>query len=177
MAERSEVRTPHAQAEHLLAGVGARIRKTCLDRNEQSALATAINEELCTESVKIERGRQTSATVRVLLRFSDDEGNRDSDEKIRDKLAIFTRHVMRATETRQFYSTSPAMRLLAMAVTERSREQSRAIREAAHEATMMRRQMQRLHLNGEQVEQPEDLEGDQSEHEPGDEAPGEQRAA
>jgi hypothetical protein len=127
--------------------------------------------------VKIERGRQTSATVRVLLRFTDDNGNRDSDEMIRHKLAVFTRHVMRATETRQFYSTSPAMRLLAMAVTERNREQSRAIREAAHEATMMRRQMQRMHLNGEQAEQPEDTDTDQSDHEPGEDGPDEQRAA
>lgn len=177
IAERGEVRTPHVQAEHLLAGVGARIRKTCLDRNEQSALATAINEELGSEAVKIERGRQTSASVRVLLRFTDEEGNRDSDEKIRDKLAIFTRHVMRATETRQFYSTSPAMRLLAMAVTERNREQSRAIREAAHEATMMRRQMQRLHLEGEQPEQVDEIDGDHSDNDAGEGGPGEQRAA
>lgn len=177
MAERAEVRTPHVAGDHLLAGVGARIRKTCLDRNEQSELATAINEELGTQSVKIERGRQTSATVRVVLRFTDEEGNRDSDEKIRDKLAIFTRHVMRATETRQFYSTSPAMRLLAMAVTERNREQSRAIREAAHEDKMMRRQMQRLHLNGEDHEQPAEADGDQGDHEPGDEGSDEQRAA
>ncbi|MFJ1470234.1 strawberry notch-like NTP hydrolase domain-containing protein [Massilia orientalis] len=177
MAERSEVRTPHAQAEHLLAGVGARIRKTCLDRNEQSALATAINEELGIEGVKIERGRQTSATVRVLLRFTDDSGNRDSDEMIRHKLAVFSRHVMRATETRQFYSTSPAMRLLAMAVTERNREQSRAIREAAHEAQMMRRQMQRLHLNGEQPDQVDEIDGNDADNDLCESGPDEQRAA
>jgi hypothetical protein len=177
MEERREVRTPHAQAEHLLAGVGARIRKTCLDRNEQSELARAINEELGSEAVKIERGKATSATVRVLLRFTDAEGNRDSDDKIREKLAIFTRHVMRATETRQFYSTSPAMRLLAMAVTERNREQSRAIREAAHEDKMMRRQMQRLHLNGEEPEQQDEGRGEPGEHESEDDDSNEQRAA
>lgn len=171
-------RAPQAQADQLLAGVGARIRKTCLDRNEQSELATAINEELGGEAVKIERGRQGSATVRVLLRFADSDGNRDSDEKIREKLAIFTRHVMRATETRQFYSTSPAMRLLAMAVTERTREQSRALREAAHESQMMRRQMQRLHLNGDaddQVVEPEST-GEQEDGY-GDDDVNQQRAA
>lgn len=177
VSERSEVRTPNAQVEHLLAGIGARIRKTCLDRSEQSALATAINEELGIEGVKIERGRQASATVRVLLRFTDDNANRDSDEMIRHKLAVFSRHVMRATETRQFYSTSPAMRLLAMAVTERNREQSRAIREAAHEATMMRRQMQRLHLDGQQEDQPYETDGEHAEDEPEEDGTDEQRAA
>lgn len=179
MDQRRDARAPQAQSDQLLAGVGARIRKSRLDRDEQSALAGAINEELGVEAVKIERGKQGAATIRVLLRFVDAEGNRDSDEKIRDKLAVFTRHVMRATETRQFYSTSPAMRLLAMAVTERTREQSRAIREAAHESQMMRRQMQRLHLNGEvdgeQAETEQD--GESVEPDDGDGEASEQRAA
>eukprot|EP01133_Synstelium_polycarpum_P013401 gene13401-15782_t len=166
--QRRDVRNT-GQVEHLLSGVGARIRKSRLDRNEQSALASAINEELGAEVVKIERGKPGAATVRVLLRFTDEEGNRESDEKIRNKLAVFTRQVMRATETRQFFSTSPAMRLLAMAVTERTREQSRALREAAYESQLMRRQMQRLHLSGDGDEYEDDsgLDSDGGEDEDG----------
>lgn len=167
------------QGEHLLAGIGARIRKTCLDREEQSALATAINTELGYEMVKIERGKQGAATVRMILRFTDADGNRDSDDKIREKLAVFSRHVMSATETRQFYSTSPEMRLLAMAVTQRTREQTRALREAAHEDKMMRRQMQRMHLDGGDDDQVDGQDGGEDEVEPdgGEDDVSEQRAA
>ena len=176
--QRRDVRNT-GQVEHPLSGVGARIRKSRLDRNEQSALASAINEELGAEVVKIERGKPGAATVRVLLRFTDEEGNRESDEKIRNKLAVFTRQVMRATETRQFFSTSPAMRLLAMAVTERTREQSRALREAAYESQLMRRQMQRLHLSGDgdEYEDDSDLDSDGGEDEDEDGAVLQSRAA
>lgn len=142
-----------ADTSQLLAGVGARVRKTCLDREEQSALARSINDELGCEAVSVQRGRADAATVRILLRFKDKDGNRDSDDVIKNKLAVFTRAVMRATETRKFYSTSPAMRLLAMSVTEHSREQSRALREAAGEAKMMRLQMRRLNLDTGDVDQ------------------------
>lgn len=147
--QRSAERQVAAESNNLLNGIGARIRKTCLTREEQSALATRINEALGGgQIVKIERGKATSATVRMLCRFKDAEGNRDSDDVIRNKLAVFTREVMAATETNHFFSTSPAMRLLAMAVTERSREQSRAMRESQDETRMVRMQMRRMHGDG-----------------------------
>ncbi|CAN7750742.1 strawberry notch-like NTP hydrolase domain-containing protein [Duganella sp. LjRoot269] len=133
--------------EHLLAGIGARIRKTRLDREAQVALAQAVNAELGEKAVTVIRGKQTSATARMLLRFAGEDGARDSDEVIRRKINVFTRHVVEATGYRKFYSTSPAMRLLAMAVTERSREQSRSLRQAADEARLMRAQMRRLTLS------------------------------
>lgn len=158
MAERRESRDssdPDVE-NNLLAGIGARVRKTCLGREELSDLAQAINEELGFDAVSIARGRSTSATARLVLRFKDQDGNRDTDDGIRNKLAVFTRHVMRATETKQFYSTSPAMRLLAMAVTQRTREQSRAIREAADEARLMRMQMRRMQIGADMTEMTED---------------------
>lgn len=133
-------------AAHMLSGIGARVRKTCLDREEQSALASAINSELGFEAVSVMRGSKVGATVRLVMRFKDAEGKRASDDAIRNQIAVFVRHVTSATETNRFFSTSPAMRLLAMAVTERTREQSRQLREAGDEARLMRVQMKRLVL-------------------------------
>jgi hypothetical protein len=165
--------TALSSAEHMLAGIGARIRKTGLGREEQLALAEAINTELGAEVVTIARGKQTSATVRMLLRFIDADGNRDSDDTIRRKLNVFTRNVMETTGLRKFYSTSPAMRLLAMAVTERSREQSRSLRQAADEARLMRAQMRRLTLadgDGTELADDDELDGDDEAEQPGQRA-------
>jgi hypothetical protein len=129
---------------NLLAGVGARISKNVMSRDAVVELARGIGEEMGCNAVDVLRGRPGALSVRLVVRFKDENGERDTDEVIRNKLAVFTRQISNLLGVGRYFTHSPEMRLLALAKSAQSREQARAMRDAAEEARQMRAQMSRM---------------------------------
>lgn len=148
-----------ADAEnHLLAGVGIRVNRVMVGPEKMQIFIAAVNAELGYEAVETHRGRPGSKSVRHVVRFRNQDGARDTPERVREKLAIVTRNAAQIFDTGRFYTHAPEMRLLALAVSAQSRERARAMRDAAEEARLMRAQMNRMHFAGEEVEDVEECE-------------------
>lgn len=146
--EREELRRSEAEEDeenpHLLDGVGLRIQRHSVDPALATEFVRQVNAAVGYEAVETLRGRQGSNSVRYVVRFKDPEGNRDSNENIQKKLASFTRAAAQTLGVGRFYTYSPEMRLLALAVSAKSREQARQLRDAAEETRQMRVQMSRM---------------------------------
>lgn len=133
-----------AQEKHLIAGIGVRYKKSAYAADVMDRFVAGVNTELGYNAVAIMRGRTASDTVRCIVRFKDVGGARDASEMIRLKLAAVVRQAATVFEPQKYFTHSTEMRLLALAVSTKNREQARQMRDAAEEARQMRAQMNRM---------------------------------
>lgn len=161
--ERAELRAQQDQQEgqsrNLLAGIGLRIRAGLVDPIRTQRFVAQVNGELGYEAVEFKRGRLGAGSQRYVVRFKNKDGERDSPDEIRHKLSVVSRAAAQSFNVNRFYTHSKEMRLLALAVSAKSREQARALRCAADEERQMRMQMSNFHMSAvdedEEAEQPE----------------------
>jgi hypothetical protein len=118
----------------LLKGVGIRMAKQMMTIEEFDRFIDDINTEIGYDAVTVARGRPGAKTTRVIVRFNDKDGNRDTDEAIRHKLAIVSRRASILLDKVTFYTHSPEMRLFALFISTEARKESRELRDAADDA-------------------------------------------
>jgi len=145
---------------NLIAGIGVRVRKSVFETGVIERFVETVNEEIGYAAVDIKRGRSGSDTLRCVVRFKDQDGERDDGAMIRAKLTAVVMQAGMIFGQNRYFTHSSEMRLLSMAVTSQNREQARAMRDAAEEQRDIRNQLTRMAFEN---QDPDDDEDDESE--------------
>jgi hypothetical protein len=129
---------------HLIAGIGVRVKRSSFTVDALERFVDAVHADLGFEAVQVMRARPGAETVRLVVRFKDANGERDTPDAITRKLGVVVGRAGEVFGVSRFFAHSPEMRLLTLAVSAQNREQARVLRDAEEEAKQLRSQMLRM---------------------------------
>jgi hypothetical protein len=145
-SERGESDEAAARDGHLISGFGIRLRS--IEEAKIIEVRDHINQlfdELGAPHVTV-HSRRGASSARLICRFRNAEGTRDSEEVIDHKMRIMCEASATLFPKMRFYTASSRMRLLAMAITEERRREAQTVRAAREQAEAMRATVARMHF-------------------------------
>lgn len=164
-----EIRSGRNEAsgdENLIAGIGVRVRRSVVSQTSLDTFVAEVNASIGYEAVNIMKGRSADS-VRCVVRFKNEDGERDAPEVIRTKLATVVAKAGHIFNVTRYYTHSAEMRVLSMAVTSQNREQMRAMRDAADEERSVQSHLARLALAQDELEDDDMDDGEDGDQEQG----------